>query len=482
MSVAKNNVTYYINSAIGLIIMFGFGLLPTFGPMTEYGMNMLGIFIGIIYLWSFVDMAWPSIAAFVAYAIFSGEGIASIVNLGFGSNQLIMVIFCLVIAYAVISHGVFDNFVPWMLSLKFLKGRPWLITIMLILTIFILQLMQTQFATVFLMISIIYKICDVCNLERSSKWCVFMIGAIMVTAVFASFFYPFSGASVFVSSLFMNAYHIEYTYLQFSFFTISAYIIFMVMYLLVMKFLVRVDVSALATLDVAYLAEKRRSMKKSDYILIGILLAWLVMMFLAGSINILPKNAVTDLLATLGTTGVCLVFFIILGLFRVEGKSAVNLSVVGREIPWEVVLILLVAFAVCPNLCTDDTGIPALMMAILNPILVGKSALAFTIILFIACIILTNLANNTVIIFVIFSIFNVYANEVGANALLCCMLLTMFSQTALLLPASSSFGAVLYGQVEYCGRKNLFMVGLTTMILAIILLFIMIPFGGFVFP
>ena len=42
----SSNAKKYINSTIGLVIMFGFGVLPPFGPITEYGMKMFGIFIG----------------------------------------------------------------------------------------------------------------------------------------------------------------------------------------------------------------------------------------------------------------------------------------------------------------------------------------------------------------------------------------------------------------------------------------------------
>lgn len=482
MTNAKNkNLVYYAHSVIGLLVMFGLGYLPTIGPVTEYGMKMLGIFIGIIYLWSFVDMVWPSVAAMCAYAIFSEGGIPALVTAAFGNNQLILCIFCLIIAYAVITHGIFDNFIPWMLSKKSLRGKPWVITIILLLIAFVLQLMQTQFASMFLMISIIYSICDICGIKKTSKWCAFMVGAMIVTSIFAAFFYPFSGASIFITTLFSNGFSVDYSYIQFSFFTITAYIIYMVMYVLVMKLIIRVDVTALKELDPSTLATKKHKMRKEEYVLLGILLIWLITMFITGSLNILPQNAFFNLLGTLGTTGVCFVFFILIGLVQIDGKSALNLRIIGKEMPWETIFILLVAFAVCPNLCTAETGIPELVTLVLNPILAGKSPLVFTIILFLACIILTNLANNSVVAVLVFSIISIYAADININITLACVLLTIFSQIAMFLPASSCFGAILYGEQDSIGKSNCLLVGTATTLLAMLLLLILIPFGNIVF-
>lgn len=43
----NKNVKYYINSAICLIVMFGFGYLPPIAPITTLGMQILGIYVCI---------------------------------------------------------------------------------------------------------------------------------------------------------------------------------------------------------------------------------------------------------------------------------------------------------------------------------------------------------------------------------------------------------------------------------------------------
>lgn len=48
-SAATNkNKVYYINVVIYLVILFGIGLIPPFGAITELGMKVLGVFIATI--------------------------------------------------------------------------------------------------------------------------------------------------------------------------------------------------------------------------------------------------------------------------------------------------------------------------------------------------------------------------------------------------------------------------------------------------
>ena len=56
---AKKNPMYYIHSAIGLLIVVAFFFMEPIKPITPIGMKVLGIFISMIYLWSFVEFFGP---------------------------------------------------------------------------------------------------------------------------------------------------------------------------------------------------------------------------------------------------------------------------------------------------------------------------------------------------------------------------------------------------------------------------------------
>lgn len=57
---SNKDVKYYVNSAICLALMLGFGYLPPLAPITPLGMQILGIFLGMVYGWIFVGIPWPA--------------------------------------------------------------------------------------------------------------------------------------------------------------------------------------------------------------------------------------------------------------------------------------------------------------------------------------------------------------------------------------------------------------------------------------
>ena len=52
----KGSVMEYVNIAIVVLLMFGFGYLPPFGPLTQYGMALVGIFLGLLFGWPLANI------------------------------------------------------------------------------------------------------------------------------------------------------------------------------------------------------------------------------------------------------------------------------------------------------------------------------------------------------------------------------------------------------------------------------------------
>ena len=59
-SCKDKEIAYYAHSLISLLIMFGCGQLTPITPLTPLGMNLIGIFLGVLYGWIFISSgrAW----------------------------------------------------------------------------------------------------------------------------------------------------------------------------------------------------------------------------------------------------------------------------------------------------------------------------------------------------------------------------------------------------------------------------------------
>ncbi len=65
-SIPSKNILYYFHRLVGIALMFGFGMLHPFGGITQLGMQVLGVFLGLIYMWSFV---WVEPADIIKYGL-----------------------------------------------------------------------------------------------------------------------------------------------------------------------------------------------------------------------------------------------------------------------------------------------------------------------------------------------------------------------------------------------------------------------------
>lgn len=65
LTMNKKNIFHWIAM---ILIMAVFYVIPAVGPVTPYGMKILGVFVGLIYGWTFIGMLAPSLAGVIALA------------------------------------------------------------------------------------------------------------------------------------------------------------------------------------------------------------------------------------------------------------------------------------------------------------------------------------------------------------------------------------------------------------------------------
>lgn len=100
---ARGDAMYYVHSFLCLLIMFGFGQLPPVEPLTALGMRLIGIFLGLLYGWIFIDIVWPSMAGLLALMLVGGMKPVALLNRSFGDPIVVMMFFIFVFC-ATINH------------------------------------------------------------------------------------------------------------------------------------------------------------------------------------------------------------------------------------------------------------------------------------------------------------------------------------------------------------------------------------------
>lgn len=252
----KTGITYWIHIAIFFILTFGIGMLPPFAQITEYGMDILGIFVGLIYAWTFIGFLWPSliglaVMGLTAYAADINTAIAS----GFGYSLVWQVFFMMLFAEIMNVLGITEYLGFWLISRNFCVGRPWVFAFLIFTAAWILGGLTSPYAAAFMLWSVLYKIFEKIGMEKQSGYVTYMIAGIMFLAAMACMVFPFEPYPSVIVALcgFTPA---DLPFIPWLIVGIVTAVALSVAYLLVGKFIFRFDLTALVILAPNIATEK----------------------------------------------------------------------------------------------------------------------------------------------------------------------------------------------------------------------------------
>lgn len=333
--------------------MFFFQLLPAPAPITPYGMKLIGIFIGIIYLWTTEDILWSSIlglVAMVCLGIFTGNELTSA---AFGQSLLIMLLFVLAIIFCMDKSGLFDWIANWMLRLKFVQGRPWVLVTMLFALVFVVTLVGNGSLIIFLIWSIIYKIGKKVGYTRENKWMAAMVVGISMTSIVGQHVLPFRPGPLYMLAVFQQTSGIEINAVKYILMQGTLSICLIALYILVMRFVLRLDVSALKEIDMEEFTGERQPMTKQQKFLLFCLFVMVFALILPSILTFLPKNVVTNTIGSLNTVGMSWILFVILCVLHIDGKPVLVFREIADKVLWEMLALMACALTIAPALAGE---------------------------------------------------------------------------------------------------------------------------------
>ena len=116
VSIAKKNRKSYINIAIMFALMLGVGYLPPIAQITPLGMKVLGVFLGLIYGWCFIDLLWTSVLGIFALGLTGYTTVLGALTEGFSNSAVIIVFICLAFSHCLNVIGVSESVACWLMK------------------------------------------------------------------------------------------------------------------------------------------------------------------------------------------------------------------------------------------------------------------------------------------------------------------------------------------------------------------------------
>ena len=478
----------YIHYVIGMIIMMAFrfipiGLLPN---VTEVGLQVMGIFIGTIYLWTTVDPLTSSLIAIVMLALSDLAPVGAVIQACFGNPVVVQLFFLMIFMGGLTNRRLTAYIGRWILTRKFMEGRPWVFTIMVLVGTYVLSVFIGAFAPIFLFWPILYGVFEDVGFKKTDAYPKMLVLAVVIAALAGFPVPPYmsNGLALLgnyrgLLASFPALAEMEGVMVSNGSYFIGCFILGLVNVLIVvavMKFVFRPDVSPLKNVTIEMIERNPLPPMNKAQKTYGIFLVIFIFVMLVPSV--LPNlpilsflNANSLIIATVLVTILCVI--------RTEDGPVLKFAdVMGRDFAWPTYWLCVSAIYIGSALTDGATGIVAFLNTVLSPIFNGMSATVFTIVLMLVTVVLTNISNSLVIGMILQPVILTYCAGAGVNPapIISIAIFTVLS-TAACTPAASPFAAMLFGNKEYLTSGDVYKYSLTFVAVEMIVILVFgVPF------
>ncbi len=474
---------YYAASVIGVLIVFGFGYLPPIEPITPIGMKIVGIFLGMIFLWSFVSILWPSLLGIVALFIFGTVPPRQVLYMSFGDAVPMLILFAMVLFGAIQHAGVTRYISRWFLTRKIINGKPVVFSFIFIYATYVLAALSANLLPALLfMWAILYSVLEDVGYKKGDKYTAVMVVGTLFGAISGQASKPFTGSALMIAGAYEKAANARLDYLHYMLFGFIMSSLGIALYALLIKLIFRPDMSKMKNINIErFQREQLPPMDARQRIMMCALLGYLILVLLP---SILPTSLPgVDILARIGPLGVVILFVVALSLFKIDNKPVLDFKeIAGKYVVWDVFFLVCMAMAISTALTEDATGVTGFLKNALTPLFGGRSLFAFAAILVAFSIFITQFANNAVMGVLLMPVIKIFSEQSGGNFEALATLIIFALHVAIVTPAASPYAAILYGNKDWVSQGDVIKYGSIICVMGIVMYMLVgIPLANMIY-
>ncbi len=453
--------------------------------ITPLGMNILGMFLGVIYLWTFVDTVWPCFLGIFAACISGYAATPQVLSQFLGNPMVVQILAVFTFSGALILSNVGAYIARFLMTRPFAQGKPWVFTGLVLLTAYLVAFLE-QTSSVFLMWPTLYFIFREAGFQKGDKYVSAMVVAVLAMILCSFCTDAIKGGAFFlvgaVASMSANP-NIQVEplgFAQYLFFGFVVSIIVMFVILAFMKFVLRLDLSKLQNFDVESLnRDPLPPMSWKQKAIFALFLGYATWMLLPG---LLPKgNPVGAFIQANLFAGAYLLVFVLF-VVQFKGEKLAELGKVVGAMPMGVFYLIAVAMFFGNLVSNPTTNIPLMLEFGLRQLLGGMGTFTLLVTVVLLGIILTNFFNSVVAGLIFIPVLSTVAAALGFTP--GPMLAVFFFAVlfAIATPAASPFAALLFANKEWIDKGQAMFFGVTYSIIVIAVLVIVgIPLANILF-
>ena len=487
MSVAgekKNN--WAIHLIISLAIMYAFRLIPAPEPITPYGMEVLGIFIGMVYaLCSPTStVAWGALLGLIMLGTTDFGNVTTVLSAAFGNYVILMMIVTLLFIPVVVDSGLCNYLFAKIMTSKLCKGNPWRVVYAIQICLLLICFLVNPMVIMFLAYSVFNNIYKLAGYTKKDLFPMFFNMGILLCNCLVAMKFPWAAMALLSLNNITQATGLTCPPMPYMAMVIPYILLTCGGWCLVMRFFPGCDASKLANIDLAELVPESGKMTKMQKASLGAAIALIVGCLLVAFYANAEGNIIQAFLKKLDILGIMALIVAACALITIDGQPLLAMNSAAKSFSWPPVFVFSAATTLGGALTAANTGISAFLLQKLSPILSTFSSTQFLLILAVITIIATNLLSNAAVI-VALSAFTVSMFTGGlideSTMYVGCVMVGVLGDVGVFHPGSSAISAVYHSQ-EMASPKTAYTVSSLACIYCILTSWIvMVPLGAVFF-
>ena len=473
---AKADRRAYFHVAMVFVITIGVALIPPFGQMTSYGMQVLGIFLGTLYGWIFCELFWPSVLALIMLGFTEFGGISQVFVAGFGNSNVVMLLMVFIFVGYLELSGLMRFIAEWFVSRKICAGRPYVFLMMMMIPAAIFGAFINVWAGLAIVWSLFFKACEILEFNKDDGFvCMGVLGTTIAASVTPTLF-TFRPVPIMANGWVKTAVGFGYDPQMWFILQGLACVISILILLMVFKLIVKPDVSRFIEKGDLYADLREKRMTAQEKWALGFLVFFVMMLTIP---LILPKSikwvALINNFSIIGTAALCL----LVGAFlKVEGEPLVKVQAcVQKGVNWPLIFMLAASFPIGDALEQETTGIIATFTQFVAPVIGKMSPVLFMVMVIIVFNLISQVMHNLVLMMVFTPVLCQLALSIGLPVDVFAPIFVFAVNTALITPGSSATGAMLHGNTQWMSTKKTYLWAIMATVIIYLTLIVLIPIG-----
>lgn len=467
---------FYLIAIVTVIIMFGFGYLPTFGQVTPDGMRVLGLFLGCIFAWLFSELVWSSILGMVLLTLFGYGTMTENYASAFANGTVQIMVTSIVFCYTIEKSGLLTEVSRWIVGQKWAQKSPWFIIFVFFLASAVAAMMTGNMIPVMVILwALFYELANEIGVRAHDPFALIVLCGIGVAACMGTSTMPYTGMPSLVRGMAeASTPGFMYNTAEYILMNLLLNLIFLILIVVVLRVLFG---SKIKHVEIP----KKDSYKMNLNTQSKIALVFLILLILSLIIpNFLPADNALRVMVNnqLTVPGIFMMFSAILMIIHVKEKPVLDISTALSNVPWPLFLLVSTALCISDYLTADGMGVVPTIVSCLSPLVAGKSAFVVTLMFVAFGLVLTNFINDMVSIMVLFPIAAQFILDAGGSIMLLAILFGQACVQGCFMPSGSIIGAMLHGNTEWMTSKEVFKYVGIMEIVVLISLVILTLIGG----